>query len=194
MVLLIGGTGCSGKTKLANTLMKKFGFPYISIDHIMMGIYRSNKNCGYNPMSDVATINRCLWPVVLEMIKTNIENQHSIIFEGVQILPQNIDEICGDYSSEVVSIFLCLSPEYIDKKYNLINQFRSVVETRTDIDDLEIMKKENIVLINGCNLHSKICYVIKNDYNKEISEIIEKISSNIKVNLTKQEIGTKKSR
>jgi 2-phosphoglycerate kinase len=136
VVLLIGGTSGSGKTKLANTLMLSLDIPYISVDHLMMGIYRSNSDCGFTPMSPVSVINRHLWPIVREMVKTNIENNHSIIFEGFQILPQNIGDFGSEYTSEVLPFFLALSPEYIKAHYDDITKHRSAIESRSDIDEI----------------------------------------------------------
>lgn len=175
MVILIGGTGNSGKTKLANTLMNSFGIPYFSLDHLMMGIFRSDDNCGFTPMSTVSVINKHLWPITREMIKTNIENNHSIIFEGFQILPENLDEFQEEYQSEILPIFLCLSPEYIENRYDQIAKYRSVVEARCDVDDMPTMKRLNANLIDSCIASSKRYYAIKNDYANEISEIIKEI-------------------
>jgi putative acetyltransferase len=40
MVILIGGASCTGKTFLAQKLLEKYHFPYLSIDHLKMGIYK----------------------------------------------------------------------------------------------------------------------------------------------------------
>ena len=38
MIILIGGAGCVGKTKLAQRLLERYKFPYLSLDHLKMGI------------------------------------------------------------------------------------------------------------------------------------------------------------
>ena len=40
MVILIGGVTRTGKTLMAQKLMEKYGYPYMSVDHIKMGLYR----------------------------------------------------------------------------------------------------------------------------------------------------------
>ena len=55
MIILIGGVGYAGKTLMAQKLLEKYKMPYLSIDHLKMGIYRSDPNCGFHPESDAET-------------------------------------------------------------------------------------------------------------------------------------------
>ena len=41
MIILITGASHTGKTLLAQRLMEKYKVPYLSIDHIKMGLIRS---------------------------------------------------------------------------------------------------------------------------------------------------------
>ena len=43
MIILITGTTHSGKTLLAQRLLEKYQYPYLSIDHLKMGLIRSNQ-------------------------------------------------------------------------------------------------------------------------------------------------------
>ncbi|MDF2805042.1 MAG: 2-phosphoglycerate kinase [Anaerocolumna sp.] len=43
MVILIGGASCTGKTTMAQRLLEKYHIPYLSIDHIKMGLIRGNR-------------------------------------------------------------------------------------------------------------------------------------------------------
>jgi len=176
MVILIAGTANTGKTNLSNKLMEKLNIPYFPIDYLMMGIYRSNNNCGYDPMSDISIINKKIWPITLEMIKTSIENKHSMIFEGFQIMPENINSIPEEYLTEIKTVFLCLSENYINKNYEEINSYRSIIERRTDIDDKETMINKNNKLIAKCKEYNIECKVIIENYEKEIEEIFEIIN------------------
>lgn len=51
MVVLINGASCTGKTNLAQKLMEKYKIPYLSIDHIKMGLIRSG-NTSLTPYDD----------------------------------------------------------------------------------------------------------------------------------------------
>ena len=51
MILLITGASHVGKTALAQRLLEKYLYPYLSIDHLKMGLIRSG-NTDLTPMSD----------------------------------------------------------------------------------------------------------------------------------------------
>lgn len=41
MIILIAGSSHTGKTLLAQKLLEKYKYPYLSIDHLKMGLIRS---------------------------------------------------------------------------------------------------------------------------------------------------------
>ena len=71
MIILITGASHTGKTLLAQRLMEKYKVPYLSIDHIKMGLIRS-KNTDLTAEDD-EELTGYLWPIVREMIKTAIK-------------------------------------------------------------------------------------------------------------------------
>lgn len=72
MIILIAGDTHTGKTLLAQRLLEKYKYPYLSIDHLKMGLIRSGQ-CGLSADSSDAELTEYLWPIVREMIKTCIE-------------------------------------------------------------------------------------------------------------------------
>ena len=86
MVILITGASHTGKTLLAQKLLEKYKHPYLSIDHLKMGLIRSG-NTELTPLSDDKALTEYLWPIVREMIKTAIENKQNLIVEGCYIPP-----------------------------------------------------------------------------------------------------------
>ena len=66
MIILITGASHSGKTALAQKLLEKYKFPYLSMDHLKMGLIRSG-NTELTPMSDDADFTAYLWPIVCEI-------------------------------------------------------------------------------------------------------------------------------
>ena len=84
MVLLIAGASHTGKTLLAQGLLERYGYPYLSIDHLKMGLIRSGQT-RLMPMSGTGELTAYLWPIVREMIKTAIENGQNLIVEGSYI-------------------------------------------------------------------------------------------------------------
>ena len=51
MIFLITGASHTGKTLLAQRLLEKYHYPYLSIDHLKMGLIRSG-NTGLTPEDD----------------------------------------------------------------------------------------------------------------------------------------------
>ena len=80
MICIITGASHTGKTVLAQKLLRKYRIPYLSIDLIKMGLIRS-KYTTLTPLDDEA-LEAYLWPVVKEIIKTAIENGQDLIVEG----------------------------------------------------------------------------------------------------------------
>lgn len=78
MIILITGASHTGKTALAQKLLEKYKYPYLSIDHLKMGLIRSG-NTDLTPMSNDDDLTKYLWPIVREMIKTAIENRQNLI-------------------------------------------------------------------------------------------------------------------
>ena len=78
MIILITGASHTGKTLLAQKLLEKYNYPYLSIDHLKMGMIRSG-NTQLTPVSADTELTMFLWPIVREIIKTVIENRQNLI-------------------------------------------------------------------------------------------------------------------
>ena len=74
MVIIITGASHVGKTILAQRMLEKYKYPYFSIDHLKMGLIRSGIT-DFTPEDD-DELTDYLWPIVREIIKTAIENEH----------------------------------------------------------------------------------------------------------------------
>ena len=83
MIILITGASHTGKTLLAQKMLEKYKYPYLSIDHLKMGLIRSG-NTVLTPEDDEA-LTEYLWPIVREIVKTAIENRQNLIVEGCYI-------------------------------------------------------------------------------------------------------------
>ena len=68
MVILITGASHTGKTLLAQRLVRKYGCSCLSMDLLKMGLIRSG-NTHLTPEDD-QELEACLWPIVREIIKT----------------------------------------------------------------------------------------------------------------------------
>lgn len=77
MIILITGATHTGKTALAQRLMVKYEIPYLSIDHLKMGLIRSGLT-SLTPEDD-EELTTYLWPIVRKIIKTAIEYEYNVI-------------------------------------------------------------------------------------------------------------------
>ena len=78
MVILIGGVSCTGKTVMAQKLLEKYKIPYLSIDHVKMGLIRGSKYCDFSATDDDDELTNKLWPIIKGIIRTNIEHRNEI--------------------------------------------------------------------------------------------------------------------
>ncbi len=131
MIILIAGASHTGKTALAQKLLEKFGYPYLSIDHLKMGLIRSG-NTPLTPSCSDAVLTEYLWPIVREMIKTAIENSQNLIVEGCYIPFDWERDFGGEYRKEIRCIRLVMSENYIRSHFDDIKAYANVIENRVD--------------------------------------------------------------
>ncbi len=111
MIVLITGASHTGKTALAQKLLEQYQYPYLSIDHLKMGLIRS----GYTKLTpeDDDALTDYLWPVIREMIKTAIENRQNLIVEGCYIPFDWSKDFEQKYLKYIRYYCLVLSESYI---------------------------------------------------------------------------------
>ena len=120
-----------GKTALAQKLLEKYHYPYLSIDHLKMGLIRSG-NTNLTPMSDDADLTAYLWPIVREMVKTAIENQQNLIVEGCYIPFDWEKDFEQEYLEHIRYYCLIMSEKYIRNHFDDIKKYASIIENRLD--------------------------------------------------------------
>ena len=131
MVILITGASHTGKTVLSQKLLEKYKYPYLSIDHLKMGLIRSG-NTTRTPMSDDEELTAYLWPVVCEIIKTAIENKQNLIVEGCYIPFDYAKYFDEKYLDKIRYYCLVMSEKYIMNHFDDIKKYASIIENRLD--------------------------------------------------------------
>jgi len=136
MVILIGAESMTGKTLMAQNLLEKYRIPFLSVDHLKMGLYRANANCGFKPDDSNEDIEKHLWPILKGIIETNIENNQNIIIEGCYIFPNRIKEFASEYRNKIIPIFMGFSKQYLELNFtsNVLG-FQSAIELREEPDE-----------------------------------------------------------
>lgn len=136
MIIMLGGSSHVGKTLIAQKLLERTMFPYVSLDHIKMAYIRSGRTD--LTVEDDYKMRYFLWPFVAEMIKTAIENNQNMIVEGCYIPGEWKLSFTDDYLSKIYCTFITMSEEYLRKNINLVTEKASVIEQRMDDEvDLE---------------------------------------------------------
>lgn len=178
MVILISAVSSTGKTLMAQQLLEKYKMPYLSIDHLKMGLYRSDYHCGLTPLDDTKVIANKLWPIVKGIIMTNIENKQHLIIEGCYIQPHYIDELDSHYFKKIIPVFFGFSPNYIEKKFDSeIKKHRNIIEFRNYQEErtMEALIHEHLNFKKACSESNVPYFEINHDYNVEIEKVYDYI-------------------
>ena len=171
MIIIITGASHTGKTILAQRMLEKYKYPYLSIDHLKMGLIRTN-NTTLTPYDD-EKLTDYLWPIICEIIKTAIENKQNLIIEGCYI-PYNWRlSFDTEHLNNIKFICLALSNDYIDKHFDQIIDHSNDIEYRINKDEYTIMslKIENNKYVNGFKNENLV--IIDSEYENVINSIIK---------------------
>lgn len=134
MVVIITGASHTGKTALAQKLLETYHYPYLSEDHLKMGLIRS----GYTdltPLSSDEALTALLWPVVREIIRTAIENGQNLTVEGCYIPLSWAADFSESELNGIRCFCLVMSRHYIARHFADIKTYASVIEQRLDDSD-----------------------------------------------------------
>ncbi|MDE5597650.1 MAG: adenylate kinase [Lachnospiraceae bacterium] len=169
MIILITGASHTGKTALAQKLLEKYKYPYLSIDHLKMGLIRSG-NTTLTPMSDDEALTEYLWPIVREMVKTAIENEQNLVVEGCYIPFEWAKDFEKEYLDKIRFYCLVMSSRYIENHFDDIRKFASVIEERLDDEDctLEMVRRDNAKMQEKCVKHGVEPIYIDETYQVDI--------------------------
>lgn len=173
MIILITGATHTGKTKLAQRLLETYQYPYLSIDHLKMGLIRSGQT-DLTPEDDTK-LTGYLWPIVREIVKTAIENEQNLIVEGCYIPFQWKKDFDERYLAAIRFICIVFSSTYIKSHYDQIMKHSSDIETRPDHSyaAIDLLRRNNRFYQTGCEKeHLPVC-LIDDDYEAAISVLTE---------------------
>lgn len=169
MIVLITGASHTGKTALAQKLLEKYRYPYLSADHLKMGLIRSGHTT-LTPTSGDEALTDYLWPIVREMIKTAIENEQNLIVEGCYIPFNWAKDFEPDYLDKIRFYCLVMSDAYIDQHFDAIKRFASIIEDRGDDEDytVETARRDNAKMLEQCLKYNANYILIDKAYQVDI--------------------------
>lgn len=162
---MITGASHTGKTALAQSLLEKYKYPYLSIDHLKMGLIRS-KSTELTATSSEDDLTAYLWPIVCEMIKTAIENSQDLIVEGCYIPFDWQKDLDDKYLKHIKYYCLIMSEEYIRKHFADIKKYANVIENRLDdaCCTMDTVLADNAAMLALAQKHNANCVFIEDEY------------------------------
>lgn len=165
MIILITGASHTGKTALAQRLLEKYKYPYLSIDHLKMGLIRSG-NTPLTPTSDDRDLTAFLWPIVCEMIKTAIENKQNLVVEGCYIPFDWQKDFGSEYLESIQYYCLVMSEGYIRSHFSDIKEYANTIENRLDDEEctMEKVLDENAKMLDLAQKHHVNYLLIEDQY------------------------------
>ena len=168
MIILITGASHTGKTALAQKMLEKYKYPYLSIDHLKMGLIRSG-NTELTPMDD-NELTEYLWPIVREMIKTAIENKQNLIVEGCYIPFDWQKDFGTEYLENIKCFCLVMSEEYIRNHFADIKKYANTIENRLDDEwcTMERVLADNKEMLSLARKHNVNVILIEDKYDISI--------------------------
>ena len=169
MIVIITGASHTGKTALAQKLLEKYKHPYLSIDHLKMGLIRSG-NTELTPMDD-NELTEYLWPIVREIIKTAIENNQNLIVEGVYIPFDWQKDFEQEYLEHIKYYCLVMSEGYIRNHFADIKKYANVIENRLNDEwcTIESVLIDNAEVLSLAQKHNANFILIDDQYEININ-------------------------
>ena len=173
MIILIAGASHTGKTALAQRVLEEYKYPYLSIDHLKMGLIRSGQT-SLTPADD-DKMTDYVWPIVREMIKTAIENEQNLVVEGCYIPFDWENDFEDNYLKKIKYFCLVMTENYIRKHFADIKSYAYVIEQRLcdDYCTLETVLSNNAYTLQQCEKY-KVNYVLIDDV-YQVNEVLLKI-------------------
>ena len=164
MIIVIAGASHTGKTLLAQRLLETYHYPYLSIDHLKMGLIRSG-NTDLTVLDD-DKLTDYLWPIVREMMKTAIENNQNLIVEGCYIPFRWQEDFDERYLPYIRCRWLIMSQDYIKTHFSDIRSHANTIETRLDDSglDADSLIQENVYNLAQCRQYGCEFILIDKDY------------------------------
>lgn len=173
MIILLTGASHTGKTLLAQRMLEQYKYPYLSIDHLKMGLIRSS-NTELTPISDDEALTAYLWPIVREIVKTAIENDQNLIVEGCYIPFDWRRDFDERYLSSIRFICLAMTDQYIQDHFEKIIRHESDIEHRLIAHDITIdgLIADHHRMIEGFHNAGEQVVLISSDYEQRIMELL----------------------
>ena len=170
MIFLILGASHAGKTALAQKLLERYHYPYLSADHLKMGLIRSG-NTSLTPADD-EELTAYLWPILREIVKTALENRQNLTVEGCYI-PFDWKKDFTDGELEQIRCYcLVMTENYIKTHFDDIKKYANVMEDRRYDDcTLQGVLADNAEVLRLARTNGIKCIVMDKTYGINVEDL-----------------------
>lgn len=182
MIYILSGVAKSGKTFIANKILKEYQISSFSTDYLMMTLARANESLGIDPDGDDALVADQLEPYLYMMIKTMIENQKNYLIEGVHFNPPFAEKLLQEFTGNVKFVYLGYANIDPLKKINELKMFENQLENRwyshyTDKQMIELIQYMKLVSdhLKSESKKRDIIYFEVDNIELQADEIIRKL-------------------
>lgn len=133
MVVIITGASHCGKTLVSQRLMEKLRVPYLSVDHLKMGLVRSGV-CPFPPRGG-GELAPYLWNITAGIVETAVENRQNLIVEGCYVPAGWQDRFSGRHLADIRCFCLAFTDGCIRERFPEILRHADAIERRLDDSD-----------------------------------------------------------
>lgn len=168
MIVLISGASHTGKTMMAQKILEKYHFSYLSLDHLKMGLIRSGQT--KISIEDDEAMTGYLWPIVCEIIKTAIENQQNLTIEGIYI-PHDWQNYFSEKERSFIRYqWIIMCEKYICDCFNEVKDYANTIEHRQDEHywTKERALEKNKQQMKKCHEYQLSYYLIDSKYDIDL--------------------------
>ena len=123
MIYIISGTSRSGKTIIAQKMMKQTGIPYLSLDWLVMGFTNGIPEYGLHDKLWPHEIAQKFWSFFSAMLDNMIWAEKDYIIEGEAVLPELITEVLTKHPNKVKVCFVGYSEVDLNQKLKDVYEF-----------------------------------------------------------------------
>ena len=123
MLYLVSGASRSGKTIIANTILKQRQIPYMSLDCLVMGFTNGIPEYGIHDKLFPNEIAEKIWAFLKAMCESMLWLNVDYVIEGEAILPELVRELLDEYPDRIMICFVGYTDIDIDEKVREIKAY-----------------------------------------------------------------------
>ncbi|MBC8207338.1 MAG: hypothetical protein ISR85_04445 [Kiritimatiellales bacterium] len=123
MLYLVSGASRSGKTIIANNILKQKQIPYVSLDWLVMGFTNGIPEYGIHDRLFPDEIAEKLWSFLKAMCESMLWLDGDYVIEGEAILPNLVRELLDKYPDQIKICFVGYTDVDVDKKAREIKTY-----------------------------------------------------------------------